>query len=250
LKHDYLDKYSSLDSFIHKLDPRVKLVCFFLAVVAVVSEPRGDITGFPFYYLLIILLLAASRIPISFILKRCLIASPFIVMAAGVLPLSYLLNPGGSTSPLSSQMILLQSLSILFKAYAAIILLTLLSSTEKFHRLLNGLQKLKFPPILGVMSALMYRYIFILNDEMLRTTRARKSRTPGKSRVSRFRIYGNQAALIFLRGKKRAQDVYHAMLSRGFKGDFPDYHGLRLGLRDVLFSVVFLAVSAGVRFGL
>jgi len=153
LKHDYLDKYSRLDSFIHKLDPRVKLICFFLAVLAVVSEPRGDLTGFPFYYLLIFLLVMVSRIPLVFVLKRCLIASPFIVMAAGVLPLSYLLSPASSF--ISTQVMLFHPLSILFKAYAAVILLTLLASTEKFHRLLNGLQKLKFPPILGIMSALM-----------------------------------------------------------------------------------------------
>jgi cobalt/nickel transport system permease protein len=248
LKHDYLDKYSRLDSFVHRVDPRAKLICFFLAVAAVVSEPRGDITGFPFYYLLIFMLLAASRIPVVFVLKRCLIASPFIVMAAGVLPLSYVLSP--STSSLSPDVMLFHSLSILLKAYAAVILLTLLASTEKFHCLLNGLQKLKFPPILGIMSALMYRYIFILNDEMLRTARARKSRTPGKSRISRFRIYGNQAALIFLRAKKRAQDVYNAMLSRGFKGDFPEYNGLRWRIQDGLFSLVFLALYTGVRFGL
>lgn len=248
MKHDYLDKYSRLDSFIHQRDPRVKLICFFLAVVAVVSEPKGDITGFPFYYLLMFLLLAASRIPVVFVLKRCLIASPFIVMAAGVLPLSYMLSPTPSSIP--TQVMVFHPLSILLKAYAAVILLTLLASTEKFHCLLNGLQKLKFPPILGIMSALMYRYIFILNDEMLRTARARKSRTPEKSRVSRFRIYGNQAALIFLRAKKRAQDVYNAMLSRGFKGDFPEYNGIHLGWGDALFSAVFLMVYAGVRFGL
>ncbi len=248
MRHDYLDKYSAIHSFIHKLDPRVKLICFFLAVVAVVSEPRGDITGFPFYYLLLFFLVMASRIPVSFVLKRCMIASPFIVMAAGVLPLSYILSRSSSSLP--SEVMLYHPLSILLKAYAAVILLTLLASTEKFHRLLSGLQKLKFPPILGILSALMYRYIFILNDEMLRTTRARKSRTPGNSRISRFRIYGNQAALIFLRARKRAQDVYNAMLSRGFIGKFPEYNGFKLRLQDALFSVAFLALYAGVRFGL
>ncbi|MFW6140361.1 MAG: hypothetical protein ACOC5S_03295 [Acidobacteriota bacterium] len=80
MKHHYLDKYSDLDSFIHKLDPRVKLICFFLAILAVVSEPRGDLTGFPFYYLLLVLLLFFSRVPVVYVLKRCLLASPFIVM--------------------------------------------------------------------------------------------------------------------------------------------------------------------------
>ncbi len=248
MKHDYLDKYSGLDSSLHKLDVRIKLVCFLLAVVAVVSEPRGDISGFPFYYILILLLAAASRIPSAFIFKRCLIASPFIIMAAGVLPLSYMFSK--DSPPFSLDIWLYHPLSILLKAYAAIILLTLLTSTGKFHRLLKGLRTLKFPPVLGIMSALMYRYIFILNDERLRTNRARISRTAGKPGISRFRIYGNQAALIFLRGWKRARNVYHAMLARGFNGEFPEYEGFHLKSWDMIFSIVFLLSFAGVRFGL
>jgi cobalt/nickel transport system permease protein len=248
LKHDYLDKYSGRDSIIHLLDARVKLICFLLAVIAVVSEPRGDISGFPYYYLFIMGLVAASRIPVEFIIKRCLIASPFIVMAAGVLPLSYLLSQDQAL--LSRDLWLYQPLSILLKAYAAIILLTLLTSTEKFHRLLKGLRALKFPLVLGVMSALMYQYIFILNDERLRTNRARISRMSGKLRTSRFRIYGNQAALIFLRGRKRAQNVYNAMVSRGFTGEFPEVEAFHLRCRDVIFSVLVFFISAGVRFGL
>ncbi len=248
MKHDYIDKYSGRDSIIHRLDTRVKLVCFLLAVIVVVSEPRGDISAFPFYYVFILGLTLAGRIPFAYVFKRCLIASPFIIMAAGVLPLSYVL----SQEPvfLSRELWLYQPLSILLKAYAAIILLTLLTSTEKFHRLLKGLRTLKFPPVLGIMSALMYRYIFILNDERLRTNRARASRMSGKARISRFRIYGHQAALIFLRGKKRAQDVYNAMLSRGFTGEFPEYSTLRFQSRDFIFSVAFMLLIAGMRFGI
>lgn len=248
MKHDYLDKYSGRDSIIHRLDARIKLVCFLLAVIAVVSEPRGDMSAFPFYYVFIFALAAAGRIPFDFIFKRCLIASPFIIMAAGVLPLSYVLSP--EAAPMSMELWLYQPLSILLKAYAAIILLTLLTSTEKFHRLLKGLRILKFPPVLGIMSALMYRYIFILNDERLRTNRARAARMSGKARISRFKIYGHQAALIFLRGKKRAQDVYNAMLARGFTGEFPEYSALRIQSRDFIFSVGFIVIIAGVRFGI
>jgi cobalt/nickel transport system permease protein len=162
--------------------------------------------------------------------------------------LSYVLSQ--ETAPLSRELWLYHPLSILLKAYAAIILLTLLTSTEKFHRLLKGLRTLKFPPVLGIMSALMYRYIFILNDERLRTNRARVCRLAGKPRTSSFRIYGNQAALIFLRGKKRAQDIYNAMLARGFTGEFPEYDAFRLHTADWIFLGVVVISFTGVRFGL
>lgn len=247
MKHDYLDKYSDRDSILHNLDPRTKMLCFFLAVIAVVSEPRGDLTGFPFYYFLSFMLAAVSRIPFVFIAKRCLIASPFIVMAAGILPLSHLISGGAG---ISQEIMAARSVSILLKAFAAIILLTLLTSTDRFHRLLSGMRKLKFPPVFGILSALMYRYIFILNDEMLRTSRARKSRTSGKIRSNRFLVYGHQAALIFLRGMKRARDVYNAMLSRGFSGEFPEYDEIKFKFRDAMFAGVFLFIFAAVRFGL
>ena len=78
----------------------------------------------------------------------------------------------------------------------------------------------------------------ILSDEVMRTSRARLSRTPGSLRVGRFRTYGNQAATIFLRSWERSQTVYSAMCSRGFTGEFPLTSDLRLGAGDLLFVVL------------
>jgi len=246
MKHDYLDKYSSLDSVLHKLDPRTKIVCFFSAVIVIVSEPRGETAAFLFYYLILAVLLLASRIPASFFLKRCLIASPFILMAALMLPVSFFLG-GESASRNLNIGVVVFSLSILLKAYAAILLLVLLTSTDKFHRLLKGMRSMHLPNILTMMSALMYRYIFIINDERLKTNRARDSRSPGRFRSGRIKVYGNQTAKIFLRSWKRAQTVYQSMLSRGFKGDFPEFFRLQFKLSDGVFTVIMLVCFGVVR---
>ena len=138
------------------------------------------------------------------------------------------------------------ALSVALKAYAAVILLTLLTSTEKFNRLLEGLRSLKMPSLLGVLSAFIYRYMFILSDEMMRTTRARISRTPGRLTTSRISAYGNQAATIFIRSWERSQIVYDAMCSRGFRGKFPLRTAMHFHWSDTFFllgfTVVFLAV--------
>jgi cobalt/nickel transport system permease protein len=239
MKHDYPDRYSGLDSPLHRLDPRSKLFGFTAALLIIVSEPRGELVPFLFYFALIAALLLISRVPVMFILRRCLNASPFILLAALLLPFSSFLSDreAGLTTDVWNF-----SLSVMLKALAAIILLVLLTSLDKFHRLLKGLRSAGFPAVFTVLAALMYRYIFILNDERLRTQMARLSRTPGRLRRGRFRVIGNQAAVIFLRSWERAHLVHQAMLARGFDGSFPEYGKLVFVPMDIFFccSLVFL----------
>jgi cobalt/nickel transport system permease protein len=141
----------------------------------------------------------------------------------------------------------LLALAILLKATAAIFLLTLLTATERFHRLLHGLRMLRAPHLLGVLSAFMYRYVFILSDELLRTSLARSSRTPGALRAGRVATYGNQAATIFIRGFDRSRRVYQAMCARGFSGRFPQSEPIRFGAVDGAFTAVYILTFIAIR---
>jgi cobalt/nickel transport system permease protein len=245
LKHSFLDKYSHLDSPIHVIEPRVKLIAVFTGIVIIVSEPPGEIFSFSLYGLLIALLVGLSNVPLAYILKRCLIVSPFIIVAAVFYPLSTPVASGSEAISLLSRYDM--ALTIVFKAFSSVILLILLTSTEKFHNLLLGLRKLKMPKLLGIISALMYRYVFILSDEALRTTRARESRTPGKLRINKFRVYGNQSAMIFLRSLERSQVIYNSMLSRGFTGEFPVMQKSELTIKDIMVSACFILIMLVIR---
>lgn len=245
MKHDFFDKYSNLNSALHKLEPRAKVISFFFAVLIIASEPRGELIAFSFYYLIISATILTSKIPVLYIFKRCLFASPFIIMAALFFPISAIL--GGDPTLANTGNSLNISVSILFKAYGAIILLTILTSIEKFHRLLKGLRSLKMPASLGIISALMYRYSFILYDEYLRTTRARESRTAGGLKTSKIKVYGHQMALIFLRSWDRAEIIYKAMLSRGFTGEFPDSSSSKITNTDIVFTIFFISLFITIR---
>ena len=88
MQHTFLDRYSDLDSPLHRLDPRVKLAVFTSILLMVVSVPRDE----PFTLLLsypgLAILLAISRVPVPYILRRCLLVTPFVLMAAGVMLLT------------------------------------------------------------------------------------------------------------------------------------------------------------------
>ncbi len=242
MRHSFFDRHSDIDSLLHRRDPRAKVIVFALGCVCMVSEPRGDLTPFLLYVPLIAALVLAGRVPILFLLKRSLIAAPFILMAALLLPLSL-----SATDPTAALSYTDQMLSILLRAFGAVLLITLLTSTERFHRLLRGLHELRMPRILGLLSALMYRYIFLIHDEWLRTNMARKSRTPGKLRLSRFSVYGRQIAMIFIRSWERAENVYKAMVARGFDGEFPVTRPLVFRPADWVFLVLVSAAFFSIR---
>ncbi len=244
MKHDFLDHYSELDSPLHRLDPRAKLIAFFAAIFIIVSEVRGELGGFVFYAGLTLILVSLSNVPTRFILKRCLMATPFILMAAMFVPVSFLLD---SAPGLNTEAVVQFTVSILLKAYLAILLLTLLTSTERFNRLLWGLRRLRMPKVFCVLSSLLYRHMFILLDEIHRTTRARESRTPGKIRQSRLKTFGNQVAVIFLRAWERAEKVNSAMLSRGFTGEFPQAQKQSFRALDLAVMIIITGLFLAVR---
>lgn len=252
MKHDFIDKYSDSDSFLHRLDPRAKILSVIIIIIAIVSEPRGELAAFPFYFALVLGLAILSNLPPAFIFTRCLQASPFIIAAAVFYPVSFLLGGEGSLSRAlpagETDAVIAVTASILLKAYAAVILLTVLISTTGFHRMLWAMRRLKAPKSVCVVSGLMYRYIFLLIDELHRTNRARESRTPGRLRVSPFRVYGNQAAVVFIRGWERAEKVYAAMVSRGFTGDFPEGRAGRLRAAHIIYAVIILLPFIAARF--
>lgn len=239
MKHSFIDKYSDLNSPVHRIDPRAKLIATFSAIVIIVSEPHGNFLPFAFYGIIIFWVISISKVPTGYILKRCLVVSPFIIIAAVSYPLSLTETDADKAGQLLTEGIN-TGLTIFLKAFFALLLLILLTSASRFHHLLAGLRMLGMPRLFGVISALMYRYVFILHDELLKTNRARDSRTPGKIRINRFRVYGNQAALIFIRSLDRSQIVYNSMLSRGFSGRFPDMNHSKLRIRDVLMTGFFV----------
>lgn len=244
MKHSYIDKYSNLESPVHRLDPRLKLIACFAAIFIIVSAPRYRFIDYGLFLPAVLVLIPLSKVPLAFILKKCLFVLPLILAAGVLLPLS-----SGYTSLEEFRDYNFNlPLSLVMKSLAALMLLILLTSTERFDNLLHALRRLKMPAVIVQISALLYRYSFIFLDEILKTTRARISRTPGRIRGNPFRVYGNQVAIIFIRSWDRAHIVHQAMLSRGFTGEMPTLPSRRLCFQQFLSAALFLLFLLFFRF--
>jgi cobalt/nickel transport system permease protein len=247
VRHDFIDKYSHRNSVIHRLDPRIKLILSFSFLVLLVAT--SNIKLFGMYLGLVTFLVAISHVPIHFFLKKLLLVTPLAVLFSVFLVLSYLVEKGlpFSVETITSNLPIYHRLALLVsKIYLSILILSLMVASTRFNDLLWGMRKIRFPMIVTTLSKLVYTYIFIFIDELHRTFRAYKSRTPVR-RVRLVKVYGSIAAAILVRSIDRSDNIYKAMVSRGFDGEFPEGNFNRLKLLDLTAATLFLAMACTAR---
>jgi len=242
VKHSFIDQYSDRDSFIHKLDPRTKFVTTLLFILVVVLTPPNQWPAFALYLIIIAILILLSTVPIRYILKRSLVIMPFVVMIAIFIPFFKEGEVAGSYNIWLWQVSVTYSglqvlINIVIKAWLSILSLIMLTSTTKLPNLLNGLEQLRMPRVMAMILSFMYRYLFVLVDEVMRMKQARDSRNFGGKRLWQIRTIGNMIGTLFIRSYERGERVYAAMVARGFDGQSRTLDRLNFRPADAYFGV-------------
>jgi cobalt/nickel transport system permease protein len=243
VKHSFIDEYSHLNSFIHRLDPRTKLVTSLAFIVAVVLTP-GNWPIFTIYFCIIAVMLVLSKLPPLYVLKRSLVIFPFVLLIAVFIPFFKEGQVAGSYNIWLWQISvtyngLLILANVVVKSWLCILALILLSSTTKLDDLLKGLRHLGIPQVMILILSFMYRYIFVLVDEVMRIQQARDSRNFGGSRLHHLKTIGNMVGTLFIRSYERGERIYAAMLARGFDGQVRTLHELSFRQADAYFGAIF-----------
>lgn len=214
------DVYHPRDSFVHRLDPRARLLVTVAFVVAVNLVPGGAWAAFAGLWILALGASAASRLGVLFALRRSWVALPFLIAA---LPLAFT-TPGHAVWGSATDAGLLRVATILARALLSVQVAVLLAATTRFADLAWALGRLGAPAALVSIATLGYRYLFVVADEVLRMTRGRKARCarPADGRAPsawwQARVAGRMAGTLFLRSLERSERVYGAMLARGYDG--------------------------------
>ena len=134
---------------------------------------------------------------------------------------------------------LLRFVSILIRSWLSVQMAILLVATTRFPDLIHALEHLRVPAILTTIIAFLYRYLFVLTDEVFRLIRARESRSaaaPGKKVgggvLWRAKVAGNMAGQLFLRSYERSDRIYQAMVARGYTGHLYTLNAHEMKSRD------------------
>jgi cobalt/nickel transport system permease protein len=235
----YLDTLSYKDTFVHRLDPRIKITVSFIFILFVVSFPKYELSALIPFFLYPVFLLAAGNIPFRAIFKKVLFVSPFAVFIGIFNPLldtHVLLAPFGI--PVSGGWV--SFLSILVKFVLTVSTALLLIAVTSFPGICEALERMKLPKVFVLQLLFLYRYLFVLLDVGLRMSRARDARSFGK-KGKEIKTFVKLISVLLVRSVERAERIYQAMLSRGFRGEIRVLKHHTLGISDMLFAVTAVA---------
>jgi cobalt/nickel transport system permease protein len=240
-----MDELSAGNSLVHQLHPGAKLLATLVFVMVTASFPKYEIAAMVPLVLYPLFLISLADLPWSLLLKRLLLGLPFVVFIGVFNPLfdQTPLYQIGSIS-LSGGMI--SFCSILLRYSLSVLAALALLATTGINALGAALQTFGAPRALVNQILLMYRYLHVLMEEVVRTLRAHSLRSPERESV-RMRTWGSLTGLLLLRTLDRAQRVYQAMLCRGFDGEIRLAQSRSLRLTDGMFLLLWLCFFVTIR---
>jgi len=205
MRHSFIDKYAYLNSYVHRISPKFKILfsLFFITINSIIPIHYLLIFS-PFIITMQIVIIYFSMIPPMYIFKKALLILPFILPV--IILNSFFANYLSIAIPLL----------LFIRIYFNMIILLILVSTTKFYTIINTLSNWHFPNILIIISSFMYRYIFLLQDEFEKMVRAVTLRV-SENKLILLKSYANIIGILFIKSFERAERIYYAMQLRGFE---------------------------------
>lgn len=238
-----IDRYSRGTSWIHRLDPRLKLIGLACCVAVAVATPaRAALVLIPLL-LAPPLLCAMAGIPLRLLLRQWFGFAPLLIFLVLWHPLfhhepAWLWTPGG---PWTLTRGWLMALALTVSATLILLATFTLAGTTAMPEILTGLRGLGVPAPLLLQTGFIYRYLFVLRHHADKLAAARRLRDGGRGgRLRSLNSWGNLFGVFLLRSLEHAEEIYGAMELRGFDGS---YRSLREA-RPLKLSWVMLATAA------
>lgn len=241
---DILDRHAYADTPVHRLDARAKVMATFIFILTVVSYGKYAIAPLIPFVLFPLSMAILGFVPARLIIKRLLIASPFIVFIGLFNPLldrTPAMELGGVT--ITGGWI--SFISILLRGFLCIFAAIVLIATTSFPRIIQALRSLGVPRALVVQLMLLYRYLFLLIEEAGRMSRAGKLRA-GVSKTS-LSTAASMLSSLLVRTVDRGDSVWMAMKARGFEGELKTARREKWMPRDTAFLCIILFFCAILR---
>ncbi len=217
MRHVLVESWSRRTSALHRRDPRAKSAAAVVFLVAVATAHSSLPALAAAWFMLLAAAILWARLPLG----RTLLRAAMVLWFAGVFAiLSWLAGDPA------------RALALLLKSYLSALAVLLLVGTTPLPVLLDGLERMGAPGFLLMVVQFLYRYLFVIFEE------ARVMRQAGASRGgASFRAAAGALAALFARSYGRAEEIHHAMLARGFAGEFRTLEPLRFRRADALFML-------------
>ncbi|MHB1325732.1 MAG: cobalt ECF transporter T component CbiQ [Thermoleophilia bacterium] len=258
----FSEQISGRPGLLQETDPRIKAVGL-LGLLVVTSFLRNWYLILALYGLTLALA-AASRISLKFFIRRVWL---FIPLFAGIIAIPSLFNifrPGdplwtiwdfggqvslGPWSLGTSLAITHQGLKgaivLILRVATSVSLAVLLALTTRWADLLKALRVFRVPRIFLLILSMTYRYIFLILGLATDMFTARTSRLVGGSSPREDRRFiASSMATLLSKSHALSEDVYSAMISRGYTGEPLTLHRFQTNTGDWLWLTAMILFGA------
>jgi cobalt/nickel transport system permease protein len=258
----FSEEHARMKGLLQSLDVRIKLLTFLflLVLTSFLHAPLSlwCLSGAA------VVLAVASRIPCGIYLVRVWLFVP-LVSAAIVLPaLLNIVTPGEplwvivtlERSYSWGPYVLPQEIAItrqglrgsivfISRVGASLSFAVLLTMTTRWSDIFAGLRALLVPRVFVMTLSMTHRYLFVLLRLIQDMYRARKSRTiQALSSAGERGWVASRIGVIFRKSIEMSNDIYLAMLSRGYRGEIISLERFRTSVIDYVWLVMVLAFGA------
>ena len=160
---------------VHRAEPHLKILALLGFVLVVVATPREWFAAYAAYLGVLVAVIAVSRVPPGYLLRRLVVETPFVVFALLVPFVAH--GPQVEVLGLEvSEPGLLAAWGLLVKGTLGVLASLTLAATTEPDDLLRGLQRLRVPDLLVQIMGFMVRYLDVVTAELGRMMVAMRSR--------------------------------------------------------------------------
>ena len=241
-----LDDYAHLDSPLHRWDQRYKFIGLMALIFAFAFV--SELWVLPVMVVVVATIYIASKLPFSFMLTRLRYPSFFILVVILVLPFVSGETVLMSVGPLDLRREGLFAVLLIATKFLSILTVGLvLFGTAPFLTAIKAMRALGLPAILTDITLLSFRYLFELGDYLSTMQTAMRLRGFRERRLSGrgFATLAWLGGSILVRSYEQSEQVYKAMILRGY-GDTPRAESeFRTSTRDIIALVSVLVVAIG-----
>jgi cobalt/nickel transport system permease protein len=236
--HSPVGPAGDLASPVHRLDPRAKIAGLVGVTVVGVTTPLSAWPAWAACAAVLAAVAVAGRVPPAVIWRRSRIVLPLVIAAAIFVPFARHGTAVFSMGPFDASREGLETLlAVAVKATIGTVSAVLLGATTSVPEIIRGLEAMRVPRLFVLVATFMYRYLFVIADELGRMRAALVARGYRPRHLFQVAPLGRMISALFLRSYARGERVYLAMRARGFTGEMPREAPLRLARADAAFVV-------------
>jgi cobalt/nickel transport system permease protein len=229
-----IDALASRPSTLTGLDLRARILATFAFIVFVVSFDRYTVLALLPFALFPVALCSLGGIPLRWVARHVLVASPFAIMLG-------ILNPLLDQAPHVNLLGVIVSggwvsfTSILLRFALTVSAALVLVASAGLPAICWGLQQLGVPRVFTLQLLFLHRYAVVLTGEASRMRMAHDLRAGGGG--LRLPHYASLTGHLLLRSLDRAQRIHQAMMARGFNGQLHGTNTTHWSNADSIFLV-------------